>query len=177
MGLALPVAIVLPPDEGFASDAAGPAALRIRRLVQAGAEGVVVGAPTATPAPGVRFVATPPGLGFGRTRRYAVGVARALRGLCPALIEVHDSPAVALHLCGRFPGTPVVLWLGRDPQGLPGARTARDRARLLARLARVVTASDIPRIIVRLRLRGNPGLAVPSESKVTMSLTSVVIAG
>ena len=157
MALASPVAIVLPPDEGFAPDTAGRAALRVHRLMQAGAEGVVVGAPTATPLTGVRFVPAAPRLGFGRTRRYARGIARALRGLRPLLIEVHDSPAVALYLCGRFPGTPVVLWLGRDPHGLPGARTARDRARLLARLARVVAASDW------LRRRLLDGAATPGQ--------------
>ena len=156
---ASPVAIVLPPGEGFAPGTAGPAALLVHRLVQAGAEGVVVGAPTSTPPfPGVRFVPAPPGLGLGRSRRYAAGVARVLRGLRPALIEVHDSPAVALHLRDQCPGTPVVLWLGRDPYDLPGARTARDRTRLLSRLALVVTASGW------LRRRLLDGTAAPGRA-------------
>ena len=143
MTAASPVAIVLPPGEGFAPGTAGPAALLVHRLLQAGADGVVIGTPTTTPPlSGVRFVPAPPGLGLGRTRRYAAGVARVLHGLRPALIEVHDSPAVALHLRDRFPGPPVVLWLGRDPYDLPSARTARERTRLLSRLALVVTASD-----------------------------------
>ena len=140
---AAPVAIVLPPNEGFAPGAVGAIGLLVHRLVRAGGGGVVIGAPTSTPSfPGVRFVPAAPGFGLSRTARYVSGVVRVLRGMRPALIEVHNRPEVALGLAARLPGIPVVLWLNNDPQGMRRARTARDRAVLLSRMARVITASD-----------------------------------
>lgn len=157
------VAIVLPPNEGFAPGAVGAIGLLVHRLVRAGAEGAVVGAPTATvPFPGVQFLPAPPGLGLSRAARYVAGVARVLRLLKPALIEVHNRPEVALGLARRFPGVPVVLWLNNDPQGMRRARSPAERAHLLARMARVVTASDW------IRRRLLDGVAAPARPSVVL---------
>lgn len=157
------VAIVLPPNEGFAPEAVGAIGLLVHRLVRAGAEGVVVGAPTATPPfPGVRFLSAAPGFGFSRAARYVAGVARVLRGVRPSLLEVHNRPEVALALAQRLPGVPVVLWLNNDPQAMRRARTARERARLLSRMARVVTASDW------IRRRLLDGVRAPARAPVVL---------
>ena len=78
--------------------------------------------------------------------QHARGVAARLRRLgpdpAPELAEVHNRPDVALRLCRLLPGTPVSLFLHNDPQGMRGARSPAERGALLARLARVVTASD-----------------------------------
>jgi len=138
-----PVAIVLPPKEGFSEGGVGAIGLLVRRLVRAGAPGIVVGRATrGAPFADVEFRPAQAGWGFGGLARYAAGVARTLREFGPRLIEVHNRPAVALRLARRFPDTPVLLWLNNDPQGMRDARTPAERTRLLARLARVITASE-----------------------------------
>ncbi len=138
-----PVAIVLPPKEGFSPGAVGAIGLLVRRLVRAGADGIVVGRPPrGPPFDGVAFRAVTPGWGLDGLARYAAGVARVLRPLRPRMIEVHNRPAVALLLARRFPSVPVLLWLNNDPQGMRAAKTSSERARLLDRLVRVVCASE-----------------------------------
>jgi UDP-glucose:(glucosyl)LPS alpha-1,2-glucosyltransferase len=99
-------------------------------------------------------------LPVGPNRRYAAGVAQRLRRLAPALIEVHNRAEVALDLASRFPATPVSLFLHNDPQGMGGLKTAAERARVLGRLARIVTVSEF----VRQRLLENvcPPGALPA---------------
>jgi len=141
------VAIVLPPGEGFGPDAVGAIGLLVHRLAVAGSgrfAPVVVGAPQSRPvfadvpfhpAPLPRFLPLP------WRQRYTIGVARALAALRPALIEVHNRPDLALALARRLPRVPVTLTLHNDPQGMRGLAAPAARARLLARLARVVAVS------------------------------------
>ena len=136
------VAIVLPPKEGFSPGAVGAIGLIVRRLVLAGAPGAVVGAPTlGAPFSDVPFLPAPPGWGWDGTARYAAGVARALRRLRPALVEVWNRPDVALRLARALPAAKVALFLENDPRTMRRARTGAQRAALLARLAGVVCAS------------------------------------
>ena len=138
-----PVAIVLPPKEGFSDGRVGAIGLLVRRIVRAGAGGIVVGRATrGVSFADVEFRPAAAGWGLDGIARYASGVARTVRGIKPRLIEVHNRPAVALRLARRFPKTPVLLWLNNDPQGMRDARTPAERTRLLARLARVITASE-----------------------------------
>ena len=73
--------------------------------------------------------------------RYPDAVLRALRRLRPALVEVHNRPALALRLAARLPGTKVVLVLHNDPQSMRRAHTPAERSRLLRRLDGVVAVS------------------------------------
>ncbi len=145
------VAIVLPYREHFAPGSAGAVALLVHRLAtwREGFAPFVVGPPPPTPAfddaAFVPAVATwwPPA---NKARRYGHAVARVLRrrlgdrqGL--GLIEVHNRPELAMFLARRFAGVPVSLFLHNDPRGMRGARTAGERAALLARLAMVACAS------------------------------------
>ncbi|MGA9865954.1 MAG: glycosyltransferase family 4 protein [Acetobacteraceae bacterium] len=147
LGEAPLVAVVLPPGEGFGPGRAGAVALIVRRLVGV-LPALVIGGPQYGPvfddAPfrAARPVRWWPG---GVNARYAVAVSRLLRPLRPALIEVHNRIEVARMLARRFPATPVSLFLHNDPQGMRRARSARERAALLASLARVVTVSEFLR--------------------------------
>jgi glycosyltransferase involved in cell wall biosynthesis len=67
---------------------------------------------------------------------------RTLRPARPALVEVHNRPELALWLARRLGRTPVTLFLHNDPQGMRQAATPGARARLLARLARVIVVSE-----------------------------------
>ena len=100
----------------------------------------MVGRPVTDPFPGIPFHPVRPGWGLTANKRYARGVAAVLRRLRPDLVEVHNRPEIALHLARRFPR--VMLFLHNDPQGMRGAKTAKERTRLLRRMARIVAVSD-----------------------------------
>ncbi|MBV8615931.1 MAG: glycosyltransferase family 4 protein [Acetobacteraceae bacterium] len=152
------VAVVLPPKEGFGPGRAGAVALLVHRLARV-LPALVVGGPQSGPV----FDDTPfrparPSLWrLGNINtRYAAGVARLLRPLRPALIEVHNRVEVARALSRQFAGTPVSLFLHNDPQTMRGAATPEARAALLRGLARVVTVSEF--------LRNRLTEGVPSEA-------------
>lgn len=137
----LTTAIILPPHEGFAPAAVGAIGLLVHRLVHGGAEGTVIGAPGAyAPFDDVPYLPAAPGFGLSGAARYANGVARVLRQLRPARIEVHNRPEIALRLARAMPGVPMLLWLNNDPQHMRRARTPADRTRIAAAM-QVVTAS------------------------------------
>ncbi len=140
------VAIVLPHRERFGPDAAGAVAMVVQRLAagQSRHPVLVVGPPHGGAGfPGIDFlpVALPRWLPGTPTLRYAAKLAFVLARRRPALIEVHNKPDVALWLA-RLLRHPVTLFLHNDPREMRGARSPAARARLLRRLARVVTVSD-----------------------------------
>ncbi|MGH7083025.1 MAG: glycosyltransferase, partial [Acetobacteraceae bacterium] len=152
-GAAAPrLAIVLPPREAFSPVAAGAVSLVVHRLARAGSRGAggtdteaVVFGPAIPwpPFPDVAFQPVRPGFWppAPLARRYARAVGRALDGLAPALIEVHNRPDVALFLAARFRAIPTILFLHNDPRQMGAARSPCERRLLLARLARVVSVS------------------------------------
>ncbi len=129
---------MLPPREGFSPGAVGAIGLVVHRLIRE-AGGDVIGRNVAEPFTDVSFQAATPGFGLSATSRYAAGVLRVLRPMDPDLVEVHNRPEVALSLARHMKR--VVLVLHNDPQGMRGARTPRERAVLLERLAGIVTVS------------------------------------
>ena len=140
------VAVVLPPREGFGPNRTGALGLLARRLIGTpGFRTAIFGGPQdGAVFPGVDFHAVAPSRWWlGSTNiRYAVSVARALRRMKPALIEVHNRPEIALVLAARLPKIPVTLMLNNDPQGMRGATTPAERDALLRKLALVITSSD-----------------------------------
>jgi glycosyltransferase involved in cell wall biosynthesis len=137
------VAIVLPPREAFSPGAVGAIGLVVYRLAVQPSEfhPLVLGPRVETPFTDVPFrPVRPRWLLAGSATRYAAGVVRALGESPPALIEVHNRPAVALALA-RLLAAPVLLVLHNDPQGMREARTPAERARLLTELAGVATVS------------------------------------
>jgi len=150
--------MVLPPREAFSAASTGAIGLVVQRLAAAptGFAAAVLGPPVAAPFADAAFLPVRPSLWPARhSIRYAGGVARVLRRLRPALVEVHNRPDVALTLAGRLADVPVALFLHNDPQGMRCARTARERRDLLVRLAAVVTVSGY------LRDRLLAGIAAP----------------
>ncbi len=160
------VAIVLPPREAFAPEASGALGLIARRHARwcGPFRATVLGAPPPTPPFGdVAFLPVRPAWWpGGALRRYGAGVLRALRTLAPDLVEVHNRPDLALLLADCLPRTPVSLILNNDPQGMRRATSPAERARLLARLAAVATASSF--LAVRLR----EGIAAPAAQPVVL---------
>lgn len=158
-----PVAIVLPPKEGFSPGAVGAIGLLVHRLARAGAAGLVMGRPAEGGTfEGVPYRAVAPGFGLTGAARYASGAARVLHSLAPGLIEAHNRPEIALRLVRLLPGVPVALFLHNDPQRMRRARSARERAGLLERIARVVCVSEW----VRDRLLD--GVAPPARAPVVL---------
>ena len=138
------VAVVLPPggDSGAVERMVAGACGRFRV--------VVLGPPRERGFAGLEYhVVVPLWLLGGMARRYAGGVARVLRGLGPAVIEVHDALEVAAILGGVFRPVPVVLIVHSDPQGQRGARDAAERTFLLAQVTRVgaVSAAGRARVL------------------------------
>ena len=139
------VAVLLPPREAFAPAATGAIGLLVRML-NAEPDGfapLVLGPAPPTPAftaPLFRALVPSfwPPAPFAR--RYAAAALAALRAEPPDLVEVHNRPDIALFLAGCLPH-PVGLVLHNDPQSMPAARSAAERAALLGRLAGVATVS------------------------------------
>lgn len=135
------VAIILPPPGGDGV----PAQLLLRLLAGQPSRfrPVVFGPPDVVEVDGREFrgveyrrVDAPWRLG-SRAGRYAVAAAAMLRALRPTVIEVHDAPAIAAALGGRFRPVPVVLIVHGDPRTLPGAGDAAARTYVLAQATRV----------------------------------------
>jgi glycosyltransferase involved in cell wall biosynthesis len=143
------VAVILPAREGFGPQSAGAIALLQARLARPGGaahslfETTVVGAGHAGPRFPLPYLpVTEPPWGLTADARYAQGVQRALKTLQPDLIEVHNKPDLAARLARWWPPRRIALFLHNDPRTMRGAASARARARLSARLGRIVCVSD-----------------------------------
>lgn len=139
------IAAILPPHEGFGPGEAGAIGTVVRAQARTpGFRCVVFGGPRSCVFDGIAFRAICPAWWFpGNVNlRFGAALLRPLTSLRPALIEVHNRPELALFLARRLPHSRVALFLHNDPQSMRRARTPADRARLLRRLARVVTVSD-----------------------------------
>ena len=134
--------LVLPPRERFTAAEAGAIATIVRiRARHLPGPVLVVGPPVARPFD-VPFLPVRPVFGLSSgARRYARGVVRALAGRDVRQVEVHNRPDVALVIAAGV-AAPVTLVLNNDPRDMRGARTAAERVRLTASLARVVGVSD-----------------------------------
>jgi UDP-glucose:(glucosyl)LPS alpha-1,2-glucosyltransferase len=160
------VAVVLPPREGFGPGRTGAIGMIAHRLgAVSGFRTAMIGGNQAGPIFGdAQFhAARPPFWLPGNVNtRYAAGVARLLRHLWPALIEVHNRPEVALALARRLRGIPISLFLHNDPQSMRAARSPAERRILLSRLAGIVTVSEY------LRRRLLEGVAPPHHGPVVL---------
>jgi glycosyltransferase involved in cell wall biosynthesis len=161
------VTIVLPHRERFSPDSAGAVAMAVQRYAAGGSRyrALVVGPPVAGATyPDIEFlpVSMPKFLPLTVTQSYAVALVRALASQPAGIIEVHNKPDVALWLARCFRRRPILLFLHNDPRQMRGARSPRARARLLGRLARVVTVSDF------LRSALLEGVATPARAPVVI---------
>jgi len=163
------VAIVLPPREGFGPHEAGAIGIIVHSLARhsGGFEPTVIGSAQSAPFTDVPFRSVRPAwLPANYARRYAGGVAKALDGLVPDLIEVHNRPDLALFLARRNPERPVLLILNNDPHGMRLATTPEQRSELLATLAKVATSSAF----LRGRLLNN----IPSPDRIPSVLPNPI---
>jgi UDP-glucose:(glucosyl)LPS alpha-1,2-glucosyltransferase len=152
MSLRSLVATVLPPREGFGPGRTGAVGMIVHRLAADVLDSryrslIVCGEQSGPVFTDVDTrIAHAPWWSIGNVnRRYAAGVVRTLRGMSPALVEVHNRPETALAIAAGLPGVPVSLFLHNDPLTMRRTRSVAERTRLLARLARVVTVSEFLR--------------------------------
>lgn len=124
-------AIVLPRGETFSPEAAGAIAMVARRFAMAVPGSVVLGHGGSECFPGMAFIEA----------RGSWAVIRALAGLRPRVIDVHQRPRLALALTYLFPQARVQLFLHNDPLTMRGLKSAAARALALKRLHRVVCVS------------------------------------
>lgn len=135
------VLTILPPRESYSSNSAGAISLLVSRLALP--DDTVLGSPVeGMPLSGGRFRPVKD-LGhvwhwLSHSARYQLSCQCMARRLRPRLIEVHNKPQLALAMA-RF--APVQLILHNDPQEMRGARSPREREKLLSKL-HVITVSD-----------------------------------
>jgi UDP-glucose:(glucosyl)LPS alpha-1,2-glucosyltransferase len=141
------IAIVLPRKEAFALDRFGAISLVVEAYVRHSAYRPVtrvLGAPVPEPRDATMFGATMAKDRWWRRRNrgFALGAADYLAAAPPRHIDVHNRVETFWLLAKRFPGAAVSMWFHNDPQGMRGARTARERQRILDRAHLVICVSD-----------------------------------
>lgn len=145
-----PIAIVLPPGEGFGPVGTGAIGTLVHRLARLDPVNTIVFGPRQSGPvfDDIAYRSVDPVKGWpargwpvSSADRYARGAAEALASSEPSLIEVHNRVEVAVALADRFPAARVALFLHNDPQAMRTARSDFQRERLLAELSLVVTVS------------------------------------
>jgi len=141
------IAIVLPRKEAFALDRFGAISLVVEAYVRHSVYRPVtqvLGMPVARPRDGTMFCATMAKDHWWRRRNrgFALGAADHLAANPPRHIDVHNRVETFTLLAKRFPNAAVSIWFHNDPQGMRGARTARERQRILDRAHVVICVSD-----------------------------------
>jgi glycosyltransferase involved in cell wall biosynthesis len=140
------IAALLPYPEHFGPAHAGAIALKVRdeaRASQFASAIQVYGRPIKLPFTDVFYQGLKPVWRrlLGRNRGLAERLRRELRGRDDVLIELHNRPLLVGFLRLRGWRGPLVLHLHNDPQSMRGAKTVRQRARLLERTAAIVCVS------------------------------------
>ena len=142
-----PIAIILPPKEGFGPQRAGAVALTIKDLIHYGRMAercVVYGGEQDGTFEGFRFEGVKPPLFRWRSKTltYADALAKRLRAAGARVVEVHSRVNIFHHLADRLPEARVCLHLHNDPWSMKGAVTPAERQRILERAGAVYCASD-----------------------------------
>jgi glycosyltransferase involved in cell wall biosynthesis len=144
------ILILLPHGEQFGPERAGAIALHVRDVTRASRfrhRIRIFGTAVAQPFEGFDFHPLQPawhGL-RGRNVGLAEQLLRCLGGRRDLLVEVYNRPNMFAHLAARAPDLPLTLRLSNDPQTMRAARTAPERARILARAQAIFCVSDFVR--------------------------------
>ena len=144
------ILILLPHGEQFGPERAGAIALHVRDVTRASRfkdRIRIFGTAVARPFEGFDFHPLQPawhGL-RGRNIGLAEQLLRWVRGRRDVLVEVYNRPNMFAHLAARAPDLPLTLRLSNDPRTMRGARTAPERARMLARAQAIFCVSDFVR--------------------------------
>ena len=161
------ILILLPHAEQFGPERAGAIALHVRDATRASRfrdRIRIFGPAVARPFEGFDFHPLQPawhGL-RGRNVGLAEQLLRCLRDRRDVLVEVYNRPNMFAHLAARAPDLPLTLRLSNDPRTMRGARTAPERARILARAQAIFCVSDFVR---QGFLDGLEGLAGPGAER------------
>jgi glycosyltransferase involved in cell wall biosynthesis len=138
------IAVLLPLREKFSPHGAGALALCSQEFGRASRfrdSITVYGRPVSEPLSGVRFVPISSRSFFFRSASHRTAFRRALQANPPALIETWNRPIFIAPLKRWFPDIPITIHLENDPQEMRGARTPRERRRLLDLVSRVYACS------------------------------------
>lgn len=144
------ILILLPHAEQFGPERPGAIALHVRDVTRASRfrdRIRIFGSAVERPFEGFDFHPLQPawhGL-RGRNIGLAERLLRWLRDRRDLLVEVYNRPNMFAHLAARAPGLPLTLRLSNDPRTMRGARTAPERARILACAQAVFCVSDFIR--------------------------------
>jgi glycosyltransferase involved in cell wall biosynthesis len=144
------ILILLPHAEQFGPERAGAIALHVRDVTRASRfrdRIRIFGTAVERPFPGFDFCPLRPA--WHGLRGHNIGQAEALRRCLGerrgVLVEVYNRPNMFAHLAAHAPDLPLTLRLSNDPRTMRGARTAHERARILARAQAVFCVSDFVR--------------------------------
>lgn len=138
------IAVLLPLREKFSPHGAGALALCSQEFGRASRfrdSITVYGRPVSQPLSGVRFVPISSRSFFFRSASHRSAFRRALQANPPALIETWNRPIFIAPLKRWFPDVPITIHLENDPQEMRGARTPRERRRLMDLVGRVYACS------------------------------------
>jgi glycosyltransferase involved in cell wall biosynthesis len=144
------ILILLPHAEQFGPERAGAVALHVRDVTHASRfrdRIRIFGTAVERPFEGFDFCPLQPAWHGLRGRN--IGLAEALRRRLGdrqgVLVEVYNRPNMFAHLAARAADLPLTLRLSNDPRTMRGARSAPERARILARAQAVFCVSDFIR--------------------------------
>lgn len=144
------IAVVLPRRESFSSANAGAVALMARdyvRYSRLADTTTVYGAPVDAPLAGAKFQPVSYKKVWWRPRNisYAAACVAAMRKRPPDFIDVHNRVETFLHIAKAFPHAKCALHLHNDPLSMRGARSVRERRRILRHAAAVYCVSEFLR--------------------------------
>lgn len=145
-----PIAIIMPPREGFSPQAFGAVTLSVRDFTAHSAyrdRSVILGQRNDTPYEGFQYECLPVKRGWyePNTRAYVRAIIKRLETLKPALIEVHNRPLIALKIASHTT-IPIALHLHNDPQEMKRAKTVAQRKHMLSKLAGIYCISHWARM-------------------------------
>lgn len=143
------IATILPPREGFSPHRYGAVALCIRDFTLNSRyhdKTEVIGTLNDPGFDGIQYKSLSPRYRWyvTRTRAYAEACLHYFYGHPPALVEVHNRPALVLHMAkkARFP---IALHLHNDPQEMKAAGSVSERQELLQNCAAIYCVSGYVR--------------------------------
>jgi glycosyltransferase involved in cell wall biosynthesis len=138
--------IVLPPREGFGPKHFGAVALCVRDFIlhsRFADRCTVFGGVECDAYKGIsyRAILLKRKLWRSKTQHYATQLIEIFRKEKPALIEIHNRPALANKIMRHWED-PVTLHLHNDPQTMVDAKSVKERQKLLKRCSAIYCVSD-----------------------------------
>ena len=143
--------LLLPPKESFSPENAGAVSTIVRDLVAESRKPeaqTVFGNKSEKPFPGINFTSlnTKHKWLYGKNIGFAAAYCDHLKyNSTPDLIEVHGRCNVAAYMLKKKLKIPIALYVYNDPREMAGAKSQKDRQKLLSGLVQIVCISDFIR--------------------------------